>query len=74
VNCYVTLSNKSRGGAGLILPGGGQDTLGLVIPSKTMDPRLHQNEPELSVLVLPVPLQMLPDGDSFLDEKVNILR
>ena len=28
------LSNESRGGAGLILPGWGQDALGLVIPEQ----------------------------------------
>jgi len=38
-----------------------------------VDPALDQNQPELRVLVLPVPLQVLADGDSLLDEVVKIL-
>lgn len=38
-----------------------------------MDPGLDQNEPELSVLVLPVPLQMLADRHGLLDQVVDIL-
>ena len=38
-----------------------------------MDPALNQNEPELGIPVLPVPLKMLPDGDSLLDQVVAIL-
>lgn len=38
-----------------------------------MDSGLYQNKPELGVLVLPVPLQMLTDGDSLLDEEVHVL-
>jgi len=67
------LSNESRGGAGLILPGWGQDALGLVIPGETMDPGFDENEPELGILVLPAPLKMLPDGHSLLDEEVHVL-
>jgi len=43
------------------------------IPAKTVDPGLDQNEPELGVLVLPVPLQMLADGHGLLDEEVHVL-
>ena len=39
-----------------------------------MDPGLYENEPELGIPVLAVPLQMLPDAHRFLDEVVNILR
>ena len=39
----------------------------LVVASKSVDSALHKNQSELGVLVLPVPLQMLADGDSFLD-------
>ena len=39
-----------------------------------MDSALNKNEPELSILVLPVPLQMLPDGDCLLDQVVDVLR
>ena len=38
-----------------------------------MDSALNKNEPELSILVLPVPLQMLPDGDCLLDQMVAVL-
>ena len=38
-----------------------------------MDPGFDENEPELGVLVLPVPLQMLADGHSLLDEEVDVL-
>ena len=38
-----------------------------------MDPALNQNEPELGISVLPVPLKMLPDGDGLLDQVVAIL-
>merc|ERR1719193_1967462 len=73
-NCYVTLGDKSRCSAGLVFPGGGKNTLGLVVPSQTMNSRLDQNEPKLGVLVLPIPLQMLANGDGLLDEEVDVLR
>ena len=38
-----------------------------------MYPGLDEDEPELGVLVLPVPLQVLPDVDSLLDEVVDVL-
>ena len=38
-----------------------------------MDPALHKNQPELAIPVLPVPLQMLPDGDGLLDKVVDVL-
>ena len=38
-----------------------------------MDSGLDQNESELGILVLPVPLQMLADGHSLLDEEVDVL-
>ena len=38
-----------------------------------MDPALNQNEPELGIPVLPVPLKMLPDADSLLDQIVDVL-
>ena len=39
-----------------------------------MDSGLHKDKPELGILVLPVPLQVLPDGDSLLNEEVHVLR
>ena len=38
-----------------------------------MDSALNQNQTELSVLVLPVTLKMLPDGNSLLDQIVAVL-
>ena len=38
-----------------------------------MDPALNQNQPELGISVLPVPLKMLPDGDCLLDKMVAVL-
>ena len=38
-----------------------------------MDSGFDKNKSELGILVLPVPLKMLPDGDSLLDEIVAIL-
>ena len=38
-----------------------------------MDSALNKNQPELGVFVLPVSLQMLPDGDCLLDQVVDIL-
>lgn len=46
----------------------------LVVASKPVNPALHKNEPEFGIFILPVPLQMLPDGNCFLDEVIQILR
>ena len=43
------------------------------VPGQPVDPALHKNESELGVLVLPVPLKMLPDGDGLLDQVVAVL-
>lgn len=48
--------------------------LGLVVPSKPVDPRLDQDETELGVLVLAVGLQVLADGDRLFDEVPKVLR
>merc|ERR1719430_1891242 len=68
------LGDHGGGGAALVLPGGGQDTSQLVVPGQAVDPALNQNQPELGISVLPVPLKMLPDGDSLLDQVVAIFR
>lgn len=39
-----------------------------------MDTGLDENEAELAVLVLAVALKVLADGDSLLDEEVEVLR
>jgi hypothetical protein len=40
---------------------------------KAVDSALNQDQPEFGVFILPVPLQMLPNQDSLLDEVVQIL-
>ena len=39
----------------------------LVVTSKTVDSALYKNQPELGVLVFPVPLKVLADSNCFLD-------
>jgi hypothetical protein len=58
------LSDNGAGSSGLVLPGGGQDTDGLVVAGQTVDTGLDENEAELGVLVLAVALKVLADSDS----------
>lgn len=58
------LGDEGGGGRGLVAPGGGQNTDGLVVTGQTVDTGLDQNEAELGVLVLAVALEVLADGDS----------
>lgn len=58
----------------LLLPGGRELLGALVVASEAVDPALHKDEPELRVLVLPVPLQVLPYRHRLLDQKVEVLR
>merc|ERR1711964_459295 len=67
------LGDHGGGGAALVLPGWGQNAGQLVVPGQAVDPALNQNEPELGIPVLPVPLKMLPDGDCLLDQMVAVL-
>ena len=43
------------------------------VPGQSVDSALDKNQPELGVFVLPVSLQMLPDGDGLLDQVVHVL-
>lgn len=45
----------------------------LLLPGESVDSALDKNKSELSVLVLPVPLKMLPDGHGLLDQIVAVL-
>ena len=45
----------------------------LVVAREPVDAALYENQPELSVLVLPVELQVLPHGHRLLDEVVQVL-
>lgn len=67
------LGDQGRRRAGLVLPGRGQDSLGLVVAGQPVDAGLDQNQTELAVRVLAVPLQVLADGDGLLDQVVQIL-
>lgn len=58
------LSDDGAGSSGLVLPGGGQDTDGLVVAGKTVNSGLDENEAELGVLVLAVALKVLADSNS----------
>jgi hypothetical protein len=63
-NSKVRLSDDGAGSRGLVAPGRGEGTDGLVVASKAVNTGLDQNEAELAVLVLAVTLEVLADGDS----------
>jgi len=67
------LGYQGGGGRALVLPGGWEDSLGLVVPGQPVDPALNKNKTELGILVLPVTLKMFPDGHSLLDQVVAVL-
>jgi len=54
-------TNKSKQISYLLLPDWWEFLGLLVITSKTVDSALHKNQPELGVLILSVPFQMLPN-------------
>jgi len=60
--------------AGLLFPDRSKLLCLLVVASQPVNPALNKDQPELGILVLPVPFQMFPDGNSLLDEVVQILR
>ena len=62
------LSNEGAGSGGLVLPGGGKDTDGLVVTGKTVDTRLDKNQAELAIPVLAVALKVLAHGNGLLDK------
>ena len=67
------LGNEGGSGGGGVLPVRGELVGALVVARKAVDARLNQNEVELGVLVLAVPLQMLANNDGLLDEMIHIL-
>lgn len=58
------LGDNGAGSSRLVLPGGGQDTDGLVVAGQTVNSGLDENEAELGVLVLAVALEVLADSNS----------
>lgn len=69
----VYLVNQSRGSGRLVLPVRRKDRHGSVVSGQSVDSRFDQNQSELGVLVLSVSLQVLSDGDSLLDQEVQVL-
>lgn len=65
----IRLSNDGASSSRLVLPGGGQDTDGLVVTGQTVNSRLDENETELGVLVLAVTLKVLADGNSLMKQR-----
>lgn len=57
-----------------LFPDGRELLRPLVAASKAMDPALNKDQPELRVLILPVPLQMLPDRNRLLYKMIQVLR
>jgi hypothetical protein len=72
VRAVPALCDNGAGSGGLVLPGRGEDTDGLVVTGQTVDTGLDENEAELGVLVLAVALKMLADGDSLMTNLVSI--
>ena len=67
------LRNKRRGSCRIVLERWRNLLLGLVVPGETMNTRLDQDQTELGVLVLPVGLEVLANGDSLLHEVPEVL-
>lgn len=65
----IRLGDHGAGSRRLVLPGGREDTDGLVVARQTVDTGLDENEAELGVPVLAVALKVLADGDS-LEERL----
>jgi hypothetical protein len=68
------LGDKGRSSRRIILEGGSDLLLGLVVPREPVDPRLDQDKTELGVPVLPVNLEVLAHRDRLFDEVPKVLR
>lgn len=68
------LGDEGGGGSRVVLEGRGNLLLGLVVASKTVNPGLDQDKTELGVLVLPVDLEVLADGNRLFNEVPEVLR
>lgn len=69
----VSLSDERRSSRGVVLERRRDLLLRLVVASETVDTGLDEDETELGVLVLPVDLQVLADGDRLFDEVPKVL-
>ena len=68
------LSDQGAGGGGLVAPGGGQDTDGLVVTGQTVDTGLDENQAELGVTVLAVALEAVSYTHLTLPTKLILCR
>jgi hypothetical protein len=68
-----TQNKQSKHVGYLLLPVRCQLASLLVVATQSVDTRLDQDEPELGILILPVTLQMLADGNGLLDKAVQVL-
>ena len=57
-----------------LLPVGRQHSLALVVACQSVHAALHQDEPELGVLVLALLFQVLPNSHRLLDQVVEVFR
>ncbi|KAH3667381.1 hypothetical protein OGAPHI_003030 [Ogataea philodendri] len=67
------LVDQSRSSGRLVFPGWRQDSNSSVVSGQSVDSRLDQNKSELGVLVLSVSLKVLSNGNSLLDQEVQVL-
>ena len=67
-----TLGYKSGSCRTFIFPGGWQHTLCFVVTGQSVDTGFNQNQTELGILVLAVTLEMFTDGNSLLDQEIEI--
>lgn len=68
------LGDKGRSSRRIVLEGGSDLLLGLVVPREPVDPRLDQDKTELRVPILPVNLEVLSHRDRLFDEVPKVLR
>ena len=67
------LADERRSSSALVFPVRRESLVGLVVAGKTVDAGFAQDEVILVVLVLSAFLQVLPDGNSLLDQMVEVL-
>jgi len=68
------LGNECRSSSCIILESGRKLLFGLVVPRKSVNPRLDQNKTELGVLILAINFEMLANGNRLFDEVPKVLR
>jgi len=69
---FYYLCDQGTGSSAFVSPGWWENTNSLVVTRQTVDTGLDENEAELGVLILSISLEMLTDGNSLLDQHVQI--